>query len=316
MAKLILHIGAHKTGTTSLQRSFSNSRTNLGEFNVLYPELSWFHFAQHRLAFALRGLRDPVKGDVPDIAEELDALNSCIASATDDARILISSEEFFAATDSEVQTLKEGIICDDIQIFAVVRRPDNLLLSIYNQSMKTPQNDFKRPLKGFLQDPSQLNRDMEQVECVKTWSNVFGHEQVLLRRYEDIDLLRECLDILGASDCTIDDDRRVNNSVSAAVLEVMRISKIAKMDPKTRQDLVVFAQDVFRERPKLGLSSSERRQILEHYEHGFEVLFAEFGLRNSYRSEIVHETEQSEPEVPAAILYAQLVERLLKERKT
>lgn len=316
MAKLILHIGAHKTGTTSLQRSFSKSRANLDKFGVLYPELSWFHFAQHRLAFALRGLRDPVKGDVPDIAEELDALNSCIASATEDARIFISSEEFFAATESEVRTLKEGIICDDIRIFAVVRRPDNLLLSIYNQSMKTPRNDFKRPLKGFLQNPSQLNRDMEQVECVKTWRDVFGHTQIILRRYEDIDLVRECLDLLGAPNCMIDDDRRVNNSVSAAVLEVMRISKVAGMDPKLRQDLVLYAQDVFRGHPKLGLSSSERRQILAQYEHGFEVLFAEFGLSNSYRAELVHDTEQSEPEVPTAILYAQLVERLLKERET
>ncbi|WP_397544404.1 hypothetical protein [Roseovarius salis] len=54
MPTLLIHIGAHKTGTTALQRAFEQNTAVLAAHGVTYPRTNWFHFAQHRLAFLWR----------------------------------------------------------------------------------------------------------------------------------------------------------------------------------------------------------------------------------------------------------------------
>lgn len=37
MAKLFIHAGTHKTGTTSIQRFLRDNRTNLEKHHIIYP---------------------------------------------------------------------------------------------------------------------------------------------------------------------------------------------------------------------------------------------------------------------------------------
>lgn len=314
MAKVFLHIGAHKTGTTALQSAFHKHRDRLAQFGVLYPQTNWYHFAQHRLAFGLRGLRDPVKRDVPVLSDELDALNAVIAGAASDARIFISSEEFFAARPDEVQRLKDGLGCDDVHVVAVVRKPDDLLLSIYNQGMKAPDNDFKRPLQGFLDAPTQLHRVMNQPDCLGAWVNVFGHDRMSLWTYETIEVIPDFLRLLDVPKTTITPASKVNASVPAAVLEVMRVSKVTGMEPAVRRKLFKHAQDLFANYPRLMLSGADSRRILALYERDFEALFAAFDQPNPYGADSANLDQKADRTPPSIRLYAQLVEHLLKEQ--
>ena len=53
MAKLILHIGGHRTGSTSIQKSLCEGRERLRECGVLYPETGLITVAHHLLGFSL-----------------------------------------------------------------------------------------------------------------------------------------------------------------------------------------------------------------------------------------------------------------------
>ena len=315
MARIFLHIGAHKTGTTAVQSSFDRNRDMLAGHGVIYPRTNWYHYSQHRLAFALNGHRDPQIGDIPSLSDELEALNTVIASAPEDARIFISSEVFFATRHDAMQQLKHGLACDDVRILAVVRRPDDLLLSIYNQNIKAPQNEFKQPLQRVLKDPPCLSLDMDQPGCVRCWADVFGYQNLMLQSYETVDVISMCLDLLEVPESNFDRGPRVNSSVSAAVLEVMRISKAAGMDSALRKKLYQHAHKLFADHPMQDLSGADRQRILEHYEAEFEALFAQFGQENPYRADRVDPSWEAGKTPLPAHLYVRLVEKLLKDRQ-
>ena len=95
MARLVVQIGAHKTGTTALQSSFAAQDRLLRKQGVLYPRSNWFHYSQHRLAFALKGWADPAKGGIPDFDTEIAALEREISRAGLPA-VFISSEELLS----------------------------------------------------------------------------------------------------------------------------------------------------------------------------------------------------------------------------
>lgn len=311
MAYLLIHIGAHKTGTTTLQSTFDRNRRALSAEGAGYPRTNWYHFAQHRLAFAMRGKRDPVRGDVPALGRELDDLNAALARSAPGERVLVSSEEFFAASEEQISRLRDGLVCDEVGVLAVVRRPDEMLLSSYNQNTKAPENTFSKRLQVCLDDPAGLSADMDQPACVSRWARVFGHDTVHLRAYETIEIIPEVCRLLDVSPDVMPLGQNTNSSAPAAVIEVMRVSKVAGMAPEARRKLYKQAQKVFAGYPRIGLSGADRQRILAMYEQAFETLFAEFGLTNAYRADLVDASEPApKPQAPAQ-LYAKLVESLL-----
>ena len=51
-----LHLGNHKTGTTSIQHFLSNNRNELNKINFSYPEVhekEFYNLAQHNVAYDL-----------------------------------------------------------------------------------------------------------------------------------------------------------------------------------------------------------------------------------------------------------------------
>lgn len=314
MASVILHVGAHKTGTTALQSTFLQNRDTLARSGVIYPDTNWYRYAHHRLAFALLGRLDQDKGDASVLSYELDELNAVIAGADKQARIFVSSEELLALPPDAVQRLKDGIECDDIRILAVVRRPDELLLSIYNQKMKSPMNKFEEPLHGFVDAPDQLHRDMDQPGCVTTWIDAFGQDRLILWSYEAANVIPDCLRLLGLSENAITPGPRINSSVSSAVLEVMRIAKTTGISPERRKILFQHAQKLFADYPLKALSGADRRRVLARYESEFDALFAEFDQSNPYRTNSVDPAQKADQTPPPVQLYAMLVEHFLQER--
>lgn len=83
--RLILHVGMHKTATTSLQKMFFENRDTFAERGVYYPEASRTYLGHHLLAYEAFN---------PDNAEAAGALAGLVAEldAVDPEGVLISSE--------------------------------------------------------------------------------------------------------------------------------------------------------------------------------------------------------------------------------
>lgn len=315
MPSLLVHIGAHKTGTTAIQKSCHSGRRALARAGVIYPRCNWYHYAQHRLAFAMRGMRDPDSDAVPDLEQELAALQAAIAAAPETARILISSEEFFAAPPAAIARFHAALDGLPTRILAVTRRPDALFLSMYNQNVKSPQNKFQRRIEAFLDDPLKLHRDMNQRGCVENWANTFGDDAILLRRYEDAPPLEMLLAALDLPADLLPAPAPVNRSVPAEVAEIMRLSKANGIAPELRQDLYRLASEVFADGAEMALPAAARADMLARLAPDLDALFARFGMENTYHPAPVADAPPDPPAPRPIPVLARMLEHLLRARR-
>ncbi|WP_299287710.1 hypothetical protein [uncultured Tateyamaria sp.] len=283
MTKLFIHIGAHKTGTTTLQRCFDENSAALAALGVTYPRSNWFHHSQHRLAFALKGMRDPVQKDIPDFDREMDALNAAVASAKT-PNVFISSEEFFSCSADSVQRLKDRLDVESTHIVATVRRPDTMFVSMYNQKAKQPNNGFNRLITSFVDKPETLDGDLSFWPCIRTWRDAFGGEMTLLQ-YETGPAVDQMLGVLGLEPDALPQSTAINKSLPGPVIEVMRLSKATGLSPHAQKQVFWLANQVLADRPSYFLSAENRHKILRSVEADNHALFAAFGMENPYRAD-------------------------------
>src|SRR5215475_6519782 len=92
MRKCFVHIGTHKTGTTSIQATFGGSPVELAKGGLLYPKsgIPPGHFGHHNIAWELSddSRFDHSFGTICDLLTEIRAT---------DQNIIISSEDLECA---------------------------------------------------------------------------------------------------------------------------------------------------------------------------------------------------------------------------
>lgn len=278
--ELTIHIGPHKTGTTAIQIAFAKASGALRRQGLLYPRTNWLFPAQHRLAFALKDRAIPGL-DRPDTATEIDELLRALDRFSGD-RAFISSEEFFACPPDAIQHLRDRL--GPARIVAFLRRPDDFLVSCYNQKIKQPGNGFSAPIRRFLDTPEQIAPEFDYRACISAWADVFGDDAIRLETYEAGPPLARLRGILGLDDVPADPPGRPNASVPGAVAEIMRHAKATGMAETKQRVLFARIQRFFAGYPPFVVSMEDRNRLLSATEPDMDTLFARFGLSNPYRA--------------------------------
>lgn len=126
------HIGAHKTGSTTLQRFILKSRDALAEEGIEYPAVGMFRFGQHRLAFTFHRKEMVPDGPASPVVEELVAY-----AKSREARIsLFSSEELENVSAAAARRLVDSVRPHDVRVLLYVRDYTKLIPSRYSQVTK------------------------------------------------------------------------------------------------------------------------------------------------------------------------------------
>lgn len=277
--ELTIHIGPHKTGTTAIQAAFSQSAAALRRQGVYYPKRHWRQKAHHRLAFALKGKKMP-GGDAPDLSAELEALCHTLSEA-EGAKVLISSEEFFTCPREGVARLRDAI-AGPVRIICFLRRPDDFLVSCYNQKIKQPGNGFAAPIARYLKAPRTIAPEMDYLGAVSTWADVFGNAAMAVEVYEDGPPLARLRHHLGLNGQPAEPPCALNASVPGAVAEIMRHAKAAGLCEGKQRKLLVRARQVYDGYPAFYVSDEDRRAVIAAMEEDLNTLFARFGKDNPY----------------------------------
>ena len=167
---LYLHIGTHKTGSTSIQHWLKENSEILKSENYYYPmEGSYFYppeASPSLLAHAILGNKPAYIGRtvidhdscVSDIKRDIES-SSC-------SNVIISSEHFsLAKTLEDVQKIHDLFVdlFDKITVIIYLRRQDTRIESSWGQAVKSSQstlsfNDFynNNKYKYYLDDRSLL----------------------------------------------------------------------------------------------------------------------------------------------------------------
>ncbi|WP_118135405.1 hypothetical protein [Oceanicella sp. SM1341] len=243
--RVVLHIGAPKTGTTTLQTALATNRRLLAREGVIYPRAGCLSHgagvAQHLLALSLRpeypafiGPSDrlPAEKVWPALLAEIDRAGP--------GSILLSSEAFFQLDTGAVARVAEYLSGHDVHVVAMERNPLQRLRSRYIQSVKAP------PYGRLDFHSYALRATRRMADDARLWEAAFGAEAVTRLRYdaptEPGGVVPTVLVACGLSPdlaARIDPGRQwLNRSPDWAVVSLMRrLNGVRHLAPETRAEI-------------------------------------------------------------------------------
>ena len=166
-ARFLLHIGANKTGTSSIQRMLVENTDALARAGWVYPDFHLQHCAHHALAYALAG--HPTRGLATGWRG---AFQQAIADPSQ--RVVISSELFFrnVPPQATAQLFPPG----QTRIVLYLREHLGYLASWYAQAVQ------ERNLTASFDDYIRLFPQAFET-FLKRWEAVYGREAITLRPF-------------------------------------------------------------------------------------------------------------------------------------
>ncbi len=201
--RLLLHIGTHKTGTTSVQMFCARNRDTLRRQGIWYPDYDLIgrqgYFAHHHLAHALAGLPTS-RGTRPEAFEFLAAIR---AQAAPDETVLISAEPFWRHVCPPVELLENEYLADggaatywqrrrdyvralrdafgdlEVEVAVVLRRQDQCAESLYKERVKG--TDYAEDFGTYL---TAFEHRLRYFDQLMVWAAFFQTIHVLV--YEDL----------------------------------------------------------------------------------------------------------------------------------
>jgi len=232
IAQCWLHIGTEKTGSTSIQKFLAQNRTTLLARGWLYSDTAGV-LAHHSLvAYGLDderhddtrrtgGVGDRISLDVFR-RQLIDSLHDEIA-ASGAATLILSNERLATRLNRPTEIARLRALCDQLaqntKIVVYVRNQADFLVSRYtNVIWESGTAEFAFPARTAIADYKLL---------LDRWSEVFGRETVIVRRFEpagflDGDLIDDFASAIGLDNKGLQRPPRANPSLDAESLAFLR----------------------------------------------------------------------------------------------
>ena len=245
---LYLHIGTHKTGSSSLQKFLFENVEWLLTKGYYYPVEGRYFLPMERsqslLAHSLRGERpNYIRAEVEYskrqcVAELIADIESSSAPA-----VIISSEHFCPCdrvTLIELQQILEPLF-DQIKIVVYLRRQDQRLESGYNQRVKTGAcvDSFNKIATRILHDNKP--HMIDYYSMLESYADIFGKPNIIVRPFEKEQLaggsvIDDFLAILDVqSDSSVVRSTELNRSISTEMLVLIRTLVTGLPEPQRKK---------------------------------------------------------------------------------
>ena len=258
--KVILFIGHHKVGSTSLQDYLSRNATALSRVGILYPYVDFegmAHFAamangqlqpegslpinvrEPHNALAFRMLADHRSGSVPAYHKRLPALGQMAHAIKQQVRfcdphtVILAAEvfaNFNAASPTLIERLAGYFPGAEFTVVATLRRIDEYLASWHGQRLKFGHQ--LEPLRTTGIDGYLKGIHFDYRLMVEGWMKALPQAQVILRDYADVRKNGGSVnDFITQTGLQMPDglapERRENDSIHRGIYEISRRANAA-----------------------------------------------------------------------------------------
>jgi hypothetical protein len=229
---LLLHIGPHKTGTTSIQGALRIARPRLPEHGVVYAGKT----RQHQMAaLSLTGAKG-LAGDRPADESDWRTLVTDVHDALD-KRVIVSSEFFDDANDEVARRVVDELGGDRVHVLVTLRPLAKIVPSAWQQYVRNRlrysydewldamfnQAPYDQPTPTFWQRH-------RHADIVERWASIVGPERLLVVVVDESDpesLMRTFERIVDLPDGFLKPETgRTNRSLTAAETELVRALNI------------------------------------------------------------------------------------------
>ncbi len=176
--KIFLHIGSHKTGTTSIQRFLNENKKNLStKQSIAYLNLKKLEY--------ISTLENPLTQTLEmnlDVLEQLQNIS--------EDYVIISDEEFSWINEKkDIEQLAKKLYgyAKEVEIIIYLRRQESLAISHKQQGAKGGRSEiaYGHERKAL---PTQLtlysSKYLNFYEKIKKWSSVFGQNNLIVKIFE------------------------------------------------------------------------------------------------------------------------------------
>ncbi len=290
MPEMYLHIGTHKTGTTSVQRFFAQNRERVREHGIFYPSTSIGpfpdHYAHHRVSHAIAG-RDPDHG-----IDDARAFFAAVAEQRREGeRVFISAEPMYRHTMSDIDDADRGFeayaeqvaacVADfDVTVLVMLRRQDLFLESLYAEHVLS--TGYTGTIDDFADERARL---LDYESRLRIWAHAFGDDRLDVRLFEPkqfgMPIEQLFVEWLGAdwSD-SFEIGARRNVTLQRVLVEFKRMlnspDQGSKINTQYRRWLEKLAQtQAAKDFPDLGkyyLQPRDRVELVERHEKGNRIV--------------------------------------------
>lgn len=246
--QVFLHIGANKTGTSTIQRFCDSQRLRLMLDGLLYPQTGRRGGAHYALSDALGFSRHKLANDVRK-SRQL-KLQTSLAQEVQDSgadHIVFSSENFVC--DGDPADVLNFFKDYDVRIIVYLRRHDEWWLSAYNQAVRqVKQPKWKWGLEDFVEFYSaRKSLYGNWRHLVDRWASVFGNERMIVRPFEkeqnQPNLLADFFRHIGHENISTEEIAPVNESLDERSLRMIDLVQRCEIGDEARQRVIQYIVD-------------------------------------------------------------------------
>lgn len=235
IAQCWLHIGTEKTGTTTIQNFMARNRNALLSQGYLYPVAPGTDNHRGLTAFGL----DDRKIDNVRIAcgitntEQVQPYRQKLRAALDEeirastaTKIVFSNEHLSSRLVGRLELLRIKEICDQVapltKVVVYLRNQVDFLASWYGTFVESgTTREFPYPLG------KHMTRQLDYAALLASWRDVFGLQNMIVRRYEREDfpggdVLEDFATQIGADIADFQRVEQLNESLDATSIAFLR----------------------------------------------------------------------------------------------
>lgn len=263
MNKLFIHIGTHKTGTSSIQHALKSSSKYLKSSNLFYINCQ----NEAKLLMQANSYQKPL------VENFRLALNKKSRSAGYQSDFVLSSEALSGAplvgysnVGIVARMLRDATRSFDVRIILYLRRQDEFIESMYAQHIQEGEScDFDYFLQGFSGLHSLCYKNF-----INRFAEQFGVENLIVRSYhlaKNRGLVQDFQEVIGWENCH-PGDRLVNPSFSANAIEIAKkVNQTLNSEKKKKVRLALQkAMPKNKNYQYSHLKCFERKKILVRFE--------------------------------------------------
>lgn len=174
-SEILIHIGPHKTGTTSIQTNLSDNKDHLKARGIHFLDLAHMTGGVHRLADLLSTDR---KVEAASYLQELQL---------SEGKIIISSENFSRLDAEQASSFISHFSGKRIKVVYFLRNPLDRIMSSWKERIKHGYRyTFLEYLSGQLARPF-LNADINPAVHLDRWAKAVGKENLDIVNYDTIE---------------------------------------------------------------------------------------------------------------------------------
>jgi hypothetical protein len=282
VARIVVHGGWFKTGTTAIQKFLWDNRAALRQKGIYYPATG----LRRKPRFAPKHCFWEGKARTGFSADRIwPALRREIRRSGCDT-VVLSNEGFSGADAARITQLVTELQPHSLRFCCYLRRQDEYLESQYNQLTKNGTSLHRDVLTAAELEP--LRHRMSYLENLNRWAFVLGDKHMTVRVYDrkrlaQGDVVRDFLNNLNIDDSNLQfTERSRNNSLPTRLIPLKRSLNQYIEDAELNKNVNKWIRDRASEEEATVslLTDPERKELFTAYDAENQEIFRRFGQRN------------------------------------